>query len=98
MRLSFQWPWQRRPRPAEWEEWYDAQVRAYKAGLEIEPPWVAFPESEPWSFKQGVNEAWLMEVFLPFWKGRTTEERVAYLEKWPPPSDFWREDLIEKWI
>ena len=89
-------PW--RKKTAEWESWYLNQMQAFAAGASIEPPWIAFPKSEPWSFKQGVNEAWLINVFLPYWKRQDAGARHDYLLRWPPPDDSWREYLTEKWI
>jgi len=89
------WPW--RKQPAAWEEWLSEQLRAFEAGGAIEPPWIAFPGSAPWSFKQGVNEAWLRHVFLPFWRCRSFEEREAYLRRRPPPDDDWTEYLMNHW-
>ncbi len=87
-----------RPRRADpWEERHAAQVRAVEAGAEVELPWIAFPGAEPWSFKQGYNEAWLLGVFLPFWRRQRPEERAAYLKRWPPPADYWTDYLGGIW-
>jgi len=90
------WPWQEQP--AAWEEWLSEQRRAFEAGGAVGPPWIAFPGSEPWSFKQEVSEAWLRQVFLPFWGRRGAEERAAYLRRWPPPDDGWRAALTKHWL
>jgi hypothetical protein len=57
-----------------------------------EPPWVFFPgQPVDWSgWRQGGGHAWLLRVWLPFWRGLSPEERAAYLTRWPPPDDDWR--------
>ena len=80
-------------------EWLTAQRRARDAGAEIEPPWITFPKSEPWwgGWRQGYSEPWMLEVFLPFWRALVSEARHAYLERWSPPDQAWREYLLERW-
>ncbi len=57
----------------------------------IRPPWHEYPGSEPsWGgWRQGTGEAWLRDVWLPFWKPLSPEGRDAYLARWPPPDDEW---------
>lgn len=64
---------------------------------EVPPPWIAWPLSEPWSFKQGDNEAWLLLTFLPFWRALAPEERASYLLRFPPPEPYWRDYLLGHW-
>ena len=66
---------------------------------EVDPPWAVYPHSEPWwgGWRQGRSEAWLHEVWLPFWRGRTPAERDAYLKRRPPPTEEWRAYLLERW-
>ncbi|NOK63934.1 MAG: hypothetical protein GFH27_549319n114 [Chloroflexi bacterium AL-W] len=80
---------------SEWLEWFTAQQQALEARAEIEPPCVAYPEQEPWwgGWRQGYSEAWLHEVWFPFWKKLGLKERMAYVEKWQA-SPEWREYLI----
>lgn len=64
-------------------------------GEEPDPPWVTYAgSSADWGgWRQGVSEVWLHEVWLPFWKSRSPEQRSAYLARWPPPDSEWRERL-----
>ena len=97
MKHILQWrPWKhRKSKIQEWSEWFTAQQQALEAGAEIEPPWVAYPEQEPWwgGWRQGNGEAWLREVWIPFWKTLGPKERRVYVEKWQA-SPEWREYLI----
>ncbi len=63
------------------------------------PPWVKYPGNEPWwgGWRQGFSEAWLMEVWLPFWKKLSIEEKEKYLQEWNPPNEDWREYLTVHW-
>lgn len=63
------------------------------------PPWIEYPNSEPtWGgWRQGTSEAWLRDVWLPFWKHLTPEDRNAYLKQWPPPNDEWHLYLTHFW-
>ena len=80
------------------ERWYAEQERKLEAGEEIEPPWIAFPASNPiHGWNQGYEEAWKLNVWLPFWRRLSVEERNAYLDKWHPPSEDWRETLMIYW-
>ena len=72
-----------------------SQFEALEKGEEIEPPWIEFPGSESWNFKQGTNQAWMRRIWRPYWKRLTEEERHAYLERWPPPG-WWRDALFSK--
>jgi methyltransferase (TIGR00027 family) len=66
-------------------------------GNEISPPWVAFPLSTPlWAgWRQGISEGWLHTTWLPFWWSLSAAEGAAYLERWPPPDEQWRERMLE---
>jgi hypothetical protein len=63
------------------------------------PPWIKYPGHDPWwgGWRQGVSEAWLLDVWLPFWKALSPEEKERYLQTWSPPNDDWREYVTEKW-
>jgi hypothetical protein len=69
------------------------------ANSEVSPPWVKFPGNDPWwgGWRQGVSEAWLQEVWLPFWRSKTREEQELYLREWIPPSEEWRQYVLEHW-
>lgn len=67
-------------------------------GAEVQPPWIRYPRSCPWEYKQGNAEYWLVEVFLPFWQGLTPREREDYLQRWPPPDDDWQTYMTEYWV
>jgi hypothetical protein len=61
----------------------------------VEPPWEEFKWSDPmWSgWRQGISEAWLHDVWLPFWRGLSPDARARYLRAWPPPNADWAEQL-----
>jgi hypothetical protein len=69
------------------------------SGDEIRPPWLEYPGSEPtWSgWRQGLSEAWLLSVWLPFWRGLTDNDRSRYLQRWPPPDEAWEVTLTKHW-
>jgi hypothetical protein len=75
----------------EWDEWLRSQVAAMERGNEIMPPWVMFPGSETWwgGWRQGYSEAWLCEVWLPFWRRLQPPARKMYVQQWNIPED-WR--------
>lgn len=66
---------------------------------EVRPPWMEYLDSEPWwgGWRQGTSEAWLKEVWLPFWRGLSGPARAAYLERWPPPTEEWQTYLTLFW-
>jgi hypothetical protein len=66
----------------------------------VRPPWIEYPHSEPaWGgWRQGPSEAWLRDVWLPFWKRLSRDDRGAYLEQWPPPTDEWMLYVNHIWI
>jgi len=72
--------------------------KSYKQ-FDISPPWVEYPDNEPaWGgWRQGVSEAWLLDVWLPFWKKLDAKDRDAYLQQWPPPDDEWHLYITEFW-
>ena len=66
---------------------------------ELEPPWSAYPGQPPWGggWRQGASEDWLHEQWLPFWQTLDAAAREAYLVRWPPPDEDWREYLMHHW-
>lgn len=66
---------------------------------ELEPPWTAYPGQPPWwgGWRQGTSEAWLHDQWLPFWHAKDAAAREAYLVRWPPPDEDWREYLMQHW-
>lgn len=67
---------------------------------ELRPPWVVYGNVDPWwgGWRQGYGEAWLRDTWLPFWLGLTRTDREAYLKRWPPPNDDWREYMLDYWV
>ena len=57
----------------------------------VNPPWVEFSNIEPESsfWRQGTGEAWICDVWLPYWYQLTSLERREYLEKFPPSTESW---------
>ena len=66
----------------------------------IPPPWFRYPRTDPtWGgWRQGTSEAWLLDIWLPFWRALSPAERHAYLETWPPPDDEWRTYVTVHWL
>jgi hypothetical protein len=89
------WPWQQKS--SEWEHWLTNQLNTLNRGEEIIPPWIAFPDSEPWwgGWRQGNAEGWLILVWLPFWRTLDRKAKADYMEKWNTPAD-WREYLLRE--
>lgn len=69
------------------------------AGLPI-PPWLYRPGREPVDgcWRQGSEEVWLKEVWLPFWQAASPAVRASYLDRHPPPGKLWRQYLTEIWV
>lgn len=76
----------------------DKQNQTSANPLEPEPPWRKYPGEETFwgGWRQGHSEAWLKDIWLPFWSSLTHEDRLAYLEKWNAP-DQWREHILKYW-
>jgi len=66
---------------------------------DVPPPWVVYPGNDPiWGgWRQGESEGWLREKWFPFWQRLDGTARAAYLERWPPPDEIWREYLTVHW-
>lgn len=62
-----------------------------RAWLEQPPPWVVFPGMAPLeaAADQGAQEAWVDQVWRPFWASLGAAERDAYLSHWGA-SEAWR--------
>jgi hypothetical protein len=62
------------------------------------PPWIVYPDSAPFwgGWRQGESEAWLLEIWLPFWNSLPSEGRLKYLNKWEAPTE-WREHVLNYW-
>lgn len=81
-----------------WEQWFLEQQRQLEAGAEIEPPWIAFPNSDALSgWNQGYAEVWKLNVWMPFWTKMNEAEQTNYLARWQPSQD-WRESLTIYWV
>lgn len=80
-------------------DYQQEELRKLEAGEDIDPPWVAFPNSDPmtlWvSWRHG--NGWLDQIWKPFWSKKNNEERKKYLEKWQPPNDDWYENIATYW-
>jgi hypothetical protein len=65
----------------------------------VQPPWIEYPDSEPaWGgWRQGTSEAWLHDVWLPFWRRLPSADRAAYLKRWPPPNEDWELYVTRFW-
>jgi hypothetical protein len=74
----------------DWLEWQNEQKRKLEAGEEIEPPWIVFPNSEPFGWNQGHQEYWRTNVWEPFWDKLSEKERGEYLNNYKPPNENWK--------
>ncbi len=83
---------------SQWQSWYAEQKRKLNAGEEIEPPWIAFPNSTPYGWNQGYQEAWKNNVWIIFWNKMSEAEQADYLNRFVPPSEEWSETLIIYWV
>ncbi len=59
----------------------------------VPPPWLQFPgQNSVWGgWRQGNGEHWLLNTWLPYWRSLQGTGRTAYLDRFPPPDDDWRE-------
>lgn len=62
--------------------------------LDQPPPWQLFPDMQPWQVaaRQGVQEAWVDQVWRPFWAGLSPTQRDAYLAHWQA-SEPWQQAI-----
>lgn len=67
--------------------------------IQVRPPWIEYPESEPtWGgWRQGTSEAWLFDVWMPFWQNLSEEEKNDYLKLFPPPDEGWEFYITDVW-
>ena len=83
---------------AHWRTWFDGQQRKLEANEEIEPPWIAFPDSLPLGWNQGYQQEWKNNVWLVFWGKLNETEKKDYLNRWQPPSADWHETVTVYWV
>lgn len=86
-----------RQKDVHWQTWFDEQLRKLDADEEIEPPWIAFPNSLPLGWNQGYQQEWKNNVWLLFWRRMNEEKQENYFNRWQP-SEEWRETLTIYWI
>lgn len=97
----FEAPWQRRRRERHelltYFARYEAQRAALERGDDVEPPWVFYPDSEPWwgGWRQGNGEAWWIQIWEPFWSRLHARRREAYAARWNIP-EVWREKFFRE--
>ncbi|MFA6066767.1 MAG: hypothetical protein WC707_06320 [Candidatus Babeliaceae bacterium] len=78
---------------------------------EINPPWIQHPEFPPYDcFWRQSGEFWYLDVWLPYWRSLSEEEKKHYLEKWNAPEEWlrhydvtdfdpdWFDDVVNAWI
>lgn len=58
------------------------------------PPWQVFPGMQPADAgaRQGAQEAWVDQVWRPFWSALTPSQRQAYLAHWGA-SEEWQQAI-----
>ncbi len=76
------------------------RLPAFSAKQDVPPPWIKYPGNETWwgGWRQGTSEAWLVDEFLPFWRGLSPEDRQEYLTRWPPPDGEWLDQMTKVWV
>ena len=64
------------------------------------PPWIYRPGSQPFDgrWRQGIDEPWFVNEWLPFWRNASPAVRSAYLARYPSPDETWHEYLTEIWL
>lgn len=50
------------------------------------PPWIAFPNSMPWDWKQGTPEYWFHYGWAPFINQFSRKAYRDYLQRWDAPE------------
>jgi hypothetical protein len=67
--------------------------------LSQQPPWIEYLGADAiWGgWRQGSSEAWLNDIWLPFWNRLSTEDRERYLKQWPTPNEEWNVYLTYLW-
>ncbi len=70
------------------------ELRKFEAGEDIDPPWVKYDSTtSPWELR---HDYWLLEIWLPFWRGMDDATRQTYRTKWNMPND-WYEVVTMFW-
>ena len=91
LKSLWQWiPFVRAKKKAALSEKAQEQVRNVEAGHGPEPLWVRFPGTID-SIAEAALQAYLQDVFVPFWMPLSAEARAAYLRRNPPPSSDWQQ-------
>lgn len=54
------------------------------------PPWLKYPNTESFwgGWRQGNSEDWLHRRWFPLWNQLSAPDKLAYLEKYPPPENW----------
>jgi len=63
------------------------------------PPWLAFPESDPWwpGWRDGAAEGWMRTHWLPWWRALDAATRADFIRANPPPDEAWLPYLRHHW-
>ena len=70
------------------------QLRDVEAGQGPAPLWVRFPGAAE-LIPEAALQAYLKDVFVPFWKSLGAESRAAYLQRNPPTNAYWQQTMAE---
>jgi len=63
---------------------------------EIQPPWIKYPGYGPGDgFWRQSGEAWLKDVWQPYFDSLSEELQRAYLMRWKVPQD-WRDFYFDR--
>lgn len=62
---------------------------------QMAPPWIVFKNSDPrLGWGQGLQEAWRLLGWEPYWSQLTADDRKKYVQQWNAPAD-WTTFLME---
>ena len=70
------------------------ETRILNRQVDVVPPWVAFGQTDAFvsNWRQGNNEYWWHNEWLPFWHALSLKQKESYLQR-HSASDEWRRYL-----
>jgi hypothetical protein len=72
-----------------WTAMMQEQRNRLGAGAEIEPPWLVTPDYDPRHYHLGDYNDFAEDIWRPYIRALTNEQRAAYFTTWPPPPGLW---------
>lgn len=71
-------------------------VERLRATNMIRPPWITFPETNPFTgWNTAIEGSWVREVWAPYWRSLSLAQRAEAISTSPPPETWqgWEESL-----